>query len=463
MTATGCDYSGSVYGRITIMKLYLFICLLVICLLTPAARASNLLRVGVFVRHLEAGDLNSLILSTGSSSRILELGVPWKPSPAEADRELKRLQFLADLLRVDGQVVEFRLFRLDHFDTDRPSRAPESVLPALRGSGCRFAIDLRTPQPPPAQYGDVQTRLDDTLHRLPDLFLVVPTGDAGRDDNQDGVADLNTAAGELAALKNVFTVGASENFNSSLPDHWQGFPVPPLSTDKVADSLSGLSADSGRGPENGRIPACVIPATALADGRGGYLRGSHYAAIQALGAAIRGDLFLRGTLGLPEIDRSLLTSYLLSRTLNLDPGQFGRGPFREITGCPDPGQGFGQLNPLDEPGETGRFFFFPERTGRMAGTAWRHDLPRVTRPTRAIAQLSSSDPGGWQILNDLDLEVRMPDGRVIQPERRSSLRSNEQVVFTLHPRKTAELVVRCRKSAEFRAPFSVTVHLLPLK
>lgn len=445
------------------MKCHLLISLLIVCLLAPAAGATELLHIGVFVCHLEAGDLNSLALAAGSSAEFLELGVPWKPSPAEADREMKRLQFLADLLRVEGRMVQFQLFRLDHFDTDRPARAPESVLPALHGSGCRFAIDLRTPQPPPARYGKVQSRLDDVLHRLPDLFIVVATGDAGRDDNQDGIADQNTAAGELTALKNVFTVGASENFDSEIADRWQGFQVPPLATDRIADTLSGLSADSGRGADNGRIPSCVVPATALADSRSGYLRGTHYAAIQALAAAIRGDLFLRGTLGLPEIDRSLLTSYLLSKTENLDPGQFGRGTFREINGCPDSGQGFGQLGTQSAPGKNGQFFFFPERTGRMAGTAWRHDLPRVTRPTRAIAQLSSSDPGGLQILNDLDLEVRLPDGRVIEPEKRSSFRSNERVVFTLHPRKKTEVVVRCRKAVEFRAPFSVTVHLLPLK
>ena len=109
-------------------------------------------------------------------------------------------------------------------------------------------------------------QVDNFIWNHPDMTILFAAGNAGVDANNDGVVDLGSL-GTPATAKDVITVGASENLRPSISLTWGdlGFTSTPLSSDLIADNISGMAAFSSRGPApDGRIkPDIVAPGTMI--------------------------------------------------------------------------------------------------------------------------------------------------------------------------------------------------------
>ncbi len=109
--------------------------------------------------------------------------------------------------------------------------------------------------------------LDKFIWEHPDMLILFASGNDGTDADNDGVVDLSSISSPALA-KDCLTIGATESFRPSIPLTYgiawpNSFPVPPISTDLLANNPDGMAAFSSRGPANdGRIkPDLVAPGT----------------------------------------------------------------------------------------------------------------------------------------------------------------------------------------------------------
>jgi hypothetical protein len=97
---------------------------------------------------------------------------------------------------------------------------------------------------------------DEFMWNHPDLLILFSAGNAGRDDDADGLADPGSV-GSPGSAKNCLTVGASENLRPPGSE-----PRPEVNT-AFSDNPNGMARFSSRGPTaGGRIkPDVVAPGT----------------------------------------------------------------------------------------------------------------------------------------------------------------------------------------------------------
>ncbi|MDP6224069.1 MAG: S8 family serine peptidase [Candidatus Poseidoniaceae archaeon] len=95
------------------------------------------------------------------------------------------------------------------------------------------------------------------------MTILFSAGNSGIDNNGDGEVDFDSL-GAPASAKSVLTVGASENDRPTINSVWGTTKYSaPISTDRLADNISGLAAFSSRGPtdDNRLKPDIVAPGT----------------------------------------------------------------------------------------------------------------------------------------------------------------------------------------------------------
>lgn len=210
-----------------------------------------------------------------------------------------------------------------------------------------------------------------------DMVLLFAAGNAGRDQDNDGVVDSD-GINAPGTAKNVITVGATENLRP--PDgqpcgtagltncRWGdikgwNFTAEPIHSDWLSDHLDGLAAFSSRGPtDDGRIkPDLVAPGVNIISNRshhlyadaqwGSYNRhyvyngGTSMSTPLVAGAVALARQWYSDVIGLPNPPAALLKATLLNGTDNPAPGQYGRGATQEIPDLlPNNAVGWGRLN-----------------------------------------------------------------------------------------------------------------------
>lgn len=275
---------------------------------------------------------------------------------------------------------------------------------------------------------------------------VFAAGNDGADSDRDGVVDPGSVVPPSTA-KNGLSVGASENYRD-MHDTWREswpslFPVDPIASDDVVQTVTpqGMAAFSSRGPTaDGRIkPDVVAPGTYIVSVRGRiakdkgwgvlhsntnymYMGGTSMATPLVAGAVALVRQWLVERRGMAEPPAALMKALLVNGARDMTPGQYGTGAAQEITARPDRSQGFGHVDLYDslEPGD-GNFLGFA--TGQLAATGNSFTTNLVVR--RANAERFSLTLA-WQdypgsaaahkaLVNDLDLTVTSPTGRVLHP------------------------------------------------
>jgi subtilisin family serine protease len=214
----------------------------------------------------------------------------------------------------------------------------------------------------------------------PDHLAVIAAGNAGRDQNFDGVVELGSI-GSPATAKNVVAVGATENDRppatggqtsstyTIFADRYKPwFPNEPIKSDYVSQSatltpyLQGMAAFSSRGPTwDSRIkPDVVAPGTDVistrsslgASGLWGYV--VNHMTYRFNGGTSMSAPLVAGTAALLRqyaIERAMVTNpsaalvkaMLVGGARTLTPGQYGTDNYREIPAqSPNNVEGWGQ-------------------------------------------------------------------------------------------------------------------------
>ena len=117
--------------------------------------------------------------------------------------------------------------------------------------------------PVAGDYTTYSMQADIAARDYQNMTILFSAGNSGIDNNGDGEVDFDSL-GAPASAKSVLTVGASENDRPTINSVWGTTKYSaPISTDRLADNISGLAAFSSRGPtdDNRLKPDIVAPGT----------------------------------------------------------------------------------------------------------------------------------------------------------------------------------------------------------
>jgi serine protease AprX len=272
---------------------------------------------------------------------------------------------------------------------------------------------------------------DAFVHAQRDTVIVVAAGNEGRDANRDGRVDPYSVV-PPATAKNVIAVGATESYRPEQTRTYEEFMsgrfIAPIANDAMADAgIDGLMATGGRGPTlDGRLaPHLVAPGTWIASLRSSaapsaqgwgtlgpdymYFGGTSMSAPQVAGAAalVRQAYAARGH----QPSAALVKATLLQTARDI-PGQYGEaGPI------PNADEGWGALDVAAAVDAAATHAFVDETRPLATGAVATHHYV-VSDPAEPLRiTLVWTDPPALpsvarQLVNDLDLEVVDPDGRV---------------------------------------------------
>ena len=273
-----------------------------------------------------------------------------------------------------------------------------------------------------------------------DMVILFATGNESRDADRDGRADYGSIL-PPATAKNVIAVGAVENRRPALAPPWPyqnygqffagAFPVNPIRDDPMADAgAGGMMAASGRGPtRDGRIaPHVVAPGTWIASmrssqapdpGWGGSWIDSHY---MYLGGTSMSTPLVAGCLALVRqayLERghtpsaALLKATLIQTARDI-PGQYAV-PYNEAGPIPNNDEGWGAVD-VAAAVAPGRYFVDEERSLQTGDEAvYVYTAGASTQPakfTLVWTDYPAAVEAAAQLVNDLDLTVTAPDGKV---------------------------------------------------
>ncbi len=291
--------------------------------------------------------------------------------------------------------------------------------------------------------------VDQVMFDKQDLLVVFAAGNSGIDANKDGRIDENSV-GTPATAKNALTVGASENLLlvggiqkkvSELRNAINSWGAEPISSSYISDNINGIAMFSSRGPTlDGRIkPDIVAPGTNIVSVRSQqptaevlwgaynqdyvYSGGTSMAAPLAAGAAVVTRQVLMEKLNQAQPTAALLKAYLTHTAAEMYPGQYGEvgaAHGQEIlTLRPNSDEGYGRVDMAKVVNlqQAGQLLLIDSKdgvaTGETSTTAFK-----VTKAGRLQVSLVWTDaPGSANaskaLVNDLDLEVVLPDGKVL--------------------------------------------------
>lgn len=293
-----------------------------------------------------------------------------------------------------------------------------------------------------AEYDTYAARIDTFISKHPEAVIVFAAGNSGMDTNADGRVD-DGSIGPPATAKNVISVGASENY--LLEGGWQTplsglreelakrWPAEPLKSDRLSNNANGIAAFSSRGPcKDGRIkPDIVAPGTNIVSVRSQfktagtlwgvynkdylYSGGTSMAAPLITAAAAVTREYLKKGRGFETPTAALIKAVLLHTATDLFPGQYGTGPTQEIlTPRPNNAEGFGLANMDAATNLPQNAVIVDETLGLATGEQKQWEINRTQaapfRATLVYTDAPATPLAARALVNDLDLEVVLPDG-----------------------------------------------------
>ncbi len=314
-------------------------------------------------------------------------------------------------------------------------------------------------------YSVYESQADEFMWNHPDFLILFAAGNSGRDNNRDGRVDLSSVSSPAGA-KNIVAVGASENYllqggrQKKLKSN--NFPQDPLASDTYSNNSRGIAAFSSRGPTaDGRIkPDVVAPGTNIVSTCSKHERarplwghynpdycyagGTSMATPLVAGAAAVIRQSLKEVYERPS--GALVKAVLLNSADDLFPGQFGFGLGQEMyKRAPNNQQGYGLVN-LGNATNSDRLRVYDNQEGIKHGERLQYVVKdmQVRKVTLVYTDAPGAPSAARALVNDLDLYVRLPSGRILESE--SSINNIEQITLQ-EPVFGAEIFVKA-----FRVP-----------
>jgi subtilisin family serine protease len=294
-------------------------------------------------------------------------------------------------------------------------------------------------------YEKMAATVDQVMFDKEDMLILFAAGNSGVDKDRDGKIDPNSV-GTPGTAKNALTVGASENLVlqggiqrkvSELKPAPEDWPVAPVNDDRLSDNINGIACFSSRGPTaDGRTkPDIVAPGTNILSVRdqqpgaselwGAYNKdytfsgGTSMATPLTAGAAVLTRQFLIEKKGIAAPTAALVKAYMLHTAAEMYPGQFGevgKEHGQEIlTLRPNNDEGYGRVD-LNAVVSSPSFLFLDQATG--VATSENKEYSLTVPAGKLMANIVWTDaPGSTNaskaLVNDLDMEVVLPDGKVL--------------------------------------------------
>lgn len=301
----------------------------------------------------------------------------------------------------------------------------------------------------PGEYEKMASLVDQIMFEKQDLLIVFAAGNSGVDMDKDGRIDSNSL-GIPATAKNALTVGASENLLAvggiqkkvgelkTAKEHW---PAAPITESTMSDNTHGIAMFSSRGPtSDGRTkPDIMAPGTNILSVRsqqptaeplwGEYNKdyvwsgGTSMATPLTAGAAAVTRQYLIEKLHQEKPTAALLKAYLLHTATEMFPGQYGQGGAASgqeiLTLRPNSDEGYGLVNiqQVVNLGKSENLLLVDSKAGVATGATETAAL-KVSKAGHLMVNLvwtdaAGSPNAGKALVNDLALEVVLPDGKVI--------------------------------------------------
>jgi serine protease AprX len=302
------------------------------------------------------------------------------------------------------------------------------------------------------RYDNFCVQADTWLFANQDFLAVFAAGNDGGDMNKDGVIDEGTVSSP-GSSKNVLTVGASKNYLLEggiqrklieLRPGKEKWSVEPLASSMLSEDGRGMAAFSSRGPAaDGRIkPEIVAPGTNIVAARskhpkakpedswGSYddnylfMGGTSMSTPITSGAMVLVRQHLLKLLNVSSVSSALLKATVANTAEDLFPGQFGeraRGQ-EQPTRRPNNHEGWGRVD-LEALVKNQAISFHEERAGLATNQEKTYSVEasagRALKVTLAYTDAPAVAAAAKTLVNDLDLTVTDPSGRVFYPNGKS--------------------------------------------
>lgn len=339
-------------------------------------------------------------------------------------------------------------------------------------------------------YEKMAASVDQVMFDKQDLLIVFAAGNSGVDKNRDARIDANSI-GTPGTSKNALTVGASENLLANggiqkkigeLKGSVDNWPMPPMTESKLSDNINGLAMFSSRGPTNdGRIkPDVVAPGTNILSVKsqqptaellwGAYNTdyvfsgGTSMAAPLAAGAAAVVREVLEKWMQAPPT-AALVKAYLLNSAIEMFPGQYGEvgaAKGQEIlTLKPNNDEGYGRVDMTSALAIVrGRQVMFEDSKVGVGTTEESVMTFKVAQAGQLHVNLVWTDaPGSVNsskaLVNDLDLEVVLPNGQVLSHKDQTNNHEFVQAAVTAGEVKIRVKGVNVPMGKSGKQPFAV--------
>lgn len=298
-------------------------------------------------------------------------------------------------------------------------------------------------------YDKLAMTVDQVMFEKQDMLILFAAGNSGLDMDKDGRIDPNSI-GSPGTAKNALTVGASENLVSNggnqkkvgeLKSSPQNWPTAPITESTMSDNVNGIAMFSSRGPTaDGRTkPEIVSPGTnilsvhsqqpgveplwGLYNNDYAWSGGTSMATPLTAGAAAVTRQYLIEKLNIPAPSAALLKAYMLHTATEMFPGQYGEVGAAHgqelLTLRPNNDEGYGLTNVAKavQPNLFKALMTVDSKPGVATGETSTATLKVAAGGHLMVTLVWTDAPGSTSaakaLVNDLDLEVVLPNGQVL--------------------------------------------------
>ena len=259
------------------------------------------------------------------------------------------------------------------------------------------------------------------------MTILFSAGNSGIDNNGDGEVDFDSL-GAPASAKSVLTVGASENDRPTINSVWGTTKYSaPISTDLLADNISGLAAFSSRGPtdDNRLKPDIVAPGTFILSALTRYntksvgwmaynasyvyMGGTSMSTPLTAGATALLLEHLIDNMGHEDPNSSLVKAIFAASATDM-MGQYNSATNGAGETAPNNHEGWGRVDMRSALNTT---WVDNESLTTGVNRGWSFNVPLNAPDLNVVVAWTdkeSTPSAGTKIVNDLDLAIKDPSG-----------------------------------------------------